>query len=541
MKKVFSLLPLAFLPAILAAPADEAQVILGGNDHFQSDLFHLPQGTVEGIIDEGKEKVHQWFEDGKQFIEQHGLTYELVQNPHFSDYKLRITEPKLCDPSVKQYSGYLDITDDKHLFFWFFESRTSPEEAPLVMWLNGGPGCSSSTGLLFELGPCSISGEGANTTHNPHSWNAHSNMIFLDQPINVGYSYSEDGSTVNTSPVAGKDVYAFMELFLSRFPEYSTQPFHIAAESYGGTYAPNIANVIYTENKQIPLAPTPGLIKINLASVILGNGMTDNYVQMASIPDYLCEGPYPIYDDPQGAQCTALRSKVPTCQRLIKSCHDFNSRLTCVPAALYCNAQLYAPIQQSGLNPYDARVKCDRQKDGPLCYRQMGWIETYLNDPEVKAALGVNPQRNFESCNMAVNQAFMLQGDAMHNTPLLLNEMINDGVRLLVYAGNADMMCNYMGNERWVEQLDTIFVDEFSTAETEQWITMRSGKVAGTVRSAGGGGAGAGNVTFVTVHDAGHMVPYDQPEAALDMITRWIMDIPLTLDFMELTAPFGGI
>lgn len=216
------------------------------------------------------------------------------------------------------------------------------------MWLNGGPGCSSSTGLLFELGPCSISDEGTNTTYNPHSWNAHANMIFLDQPINVGYSYSEDGSTVNTSPVAGKDVYAFMELFLTRFPEYSTQPFHIAAESYGGTYAPNIANVIYTENKKIPLAQ--GLIKINLASVILGNGMTDNYVQMASIPDYLCEGPYPIYDDPEGAQCTALRSKVPTCQRMIKACYDFDSRFTCVPAALYCNSQLYAPIQRMCLH-----------------------------------------------------------------------------------------------------------------------------------------------------------------------------------------------
>ncbi|KAG0691958.1 Alpha/Beta hydrolase protein [Suillus ampliporus] len=218
--------------------------------------------------------------------------------------------------------------------------------------------------------------------------------------------------------------------------------------------------------------------------------MTDNYVQMASIPDYLAR--------------------------------DHTRSMTTL--------KLYAPIQQSGLNPYDARVKCDRQKDGPLCYRQMGWIETYLNDPEVKAALGVNPQRNFESCNMAVNQAFMLQGDAMHNTPLLLNEMINDGVRLLVYAGNADMMCNYMAGHHSVLH-----------GWTEQWITMRSGKVAGTVRSAGGGGAGAGNVTFVTVHDAGHMVPYDQPEAALDMITRWIMDIPLTLDFMELTAPFGGI
>ncbi|KAG1901496.1 uncharacterized protein F5891DRAFT_892976, partial [Suillus fuscotomentosus] len=92
---------------------------------------------------------------------------------------------------------------------------------------------------------------------------------------------------------------------------------------------------------------------------------------------------------------------------------------------------------EPGLNPYDARIKCDREKDGPLCYHQMGWIETFMNDPEVKATLGMNPQRKFESCNMAVNQAFMLQSDSMRNTPLLLTDMINDGVRLLIYAGNA--------------------------------------------------------------------------------------------------------
>ncbi|KAG2052226.1 hypothetical protein BDR06DRAFT_1009728 [Suillus hirtellus] len=67
-----------------------------------------------------------------------------------------------------------------------------------------------------------------------------------------------------------------------------------------------------------------------------------------------------------------------------------------------------------------------------------------MNDPEVKATLGMNLQRKFESCNMAVNQVFMLQGDSMQNTPLLLTDMINDGVRLLIYAGNADMMSNYM-------------------------------------------------------------------------------------------------
>ncbi|KAG2367171.1 Alpha/Beta hydrolase protein [Suillus spraguei] len=437
-------------------------------------FFLVGTSHIRDAVEGGEDEVHQWIEDGKQFIKQHGLTYELVQHPRFGDHQLRVTEPKLCDPSVQQHSGYLDIADNKHLFFWFFESRNSPEDAPLMMWLHGGPGCSSSIGLLLEAGPCSIADEGAGTTFNPHSWNTYANIIFIDQPVNF----------VGSSPVAGKDVYAFMQLFLNRFPKYATQPFHIVGESYGGTYGPNIANIIYTENQQLPLEPDANIVKINLASVMLGNGMTDAYVQVASIPDYLCEGPYPIYRNPKGPECTALRTKVPPCQRLIEACRESNTPATCAVATTYCNTQFYAPMYQSGLNPYDARVKCNREIDGPLYYRQMGWIETYLNDPEVKAALGVNPQRNFECCSGPVHQAFMLEGDPMHDTPLLLTDVVNNGIRLLVYAGNADMMCNYMGNERWVEQLNSVFFDEFSAARPELWITMSSGEVMGTVRSA---------------------------------------------------------
>ena len=210
---------------------------------------------------------------------------------------------------------------------------------------SGGPGCSSSTGLFFELGPCSIT-EDIETKRNKYSWNTHANIVFLDQPINVGYSYSDDGSTVNTSPVAAEDVYAFLELFLQRYPEYADVPFHVAAESYGGTYAPNIVSVIHEQNKAVAVAPTPGVRHVNLASVILANGITDPYTQMASVPDYACEGPYAVYDDPEGAQCQALRSKVPTCQRLIQSCYNYDSRFTCVPALLYCNSQLMGPVMR---------------------------------------------------------------------------------------------------------------------------------------------------------------------------------------------------
>jgi cathepsin A (carboxypeptidase C) len=166
-------------------------------------------------------------------------------------------------------------------------------------------------------------------------------VIFLDQPVNVGFSYtdSNDGK-VDTSPEAGKDVYAFLQLFLGRFWKYRRAAFHLAAESYGGTYGPNIARVIHEGNKHRPSST----LRINLESVILANGWTDPYIQMGSVADYACEGPYPIYKDPNDPECQALRKKIPTCQRLIGTCYRFESRLTCVPAALYCSS-LQGPFQ----------------------------------------------------------------------------------------------------------------------------------------------------------------------------------------------------
>jgi cathepsin A (carboxypeptidase C) len=83
------------------------------------------------------------------------------------------------------------------------------------------------------------------------------------------------------------------------------------------------------------------------------------------------------------------------------------------------------------------RKQCDPEKNGESCYKQMTWIDKWMNDPKVKVALGVDPTRTFTSCNKAVNLAFTLQGDSMHNSAVLLSDLIDDGIRLLIYAGNA--------------------------------------------------------------------------------------------------------
>jgi cathepsin A (carboxypeptidase C) len=462
-----------------------------------------------------------------------GVQYQRLVHPAFPQYALRVakeSQTKSCDPDVDSYTGYLDIGQDKHLWFAFFESRSrklaaDKSQEPIVMWLNGGPGCSSSTGWLMEgVGPCTIDKNGTATKYNEHSWTNKASVFFLDQPVNVGFSYSESGD-VNNTPDGADDVYAFLSMFFAKFQEYADAPFSIAAESYGGRYAPLIASKIHSENKKrVQEARVHGLDApktINLSTIMLGNGLTDPKVQFAAVYDYACNSEYAIFK-PDSPQCQTLQTKGQTCASLIDSCYKYDNRLTCTPAGLYCWSSLYSDAQNSGRNLYDVRKSCDRapDKDGQLCYRDELYVEKYMNIPEVKKSFGVPESVKFEACNMNVNQAFLFNGDGMHNSAAVLPELIADGIRLLVYAGEADFMCNYIGNvgeQAWALSLEHDYQKELNDAKTVNWKV--GGKNAGSVRQAG---HGAGNVTLVRVADAGHMVPYDQPAAAQAMVEAWL-------------------
>jgi len=152
----------------------------------------------------------------------------------------------------------LRVDDDKHLFFWWFESRNDPVKDDVIMWLNGGPGCSSMTGLLMELGPCRVNNHGNGTVNNPHSWTNNASIFFLDQPVGVGFSYGD--KTVDSTKAASHDVYAFMKIWEEAFPKYKGNSFHIAGESYGGHYVPVFAKEIAQKGG------------FNLKSVMIGNG-----------------------------------------------------------------------------------------------------------------------------------------------------------------------------------------------------------------------------------------------------------------------------
>ncbi|CAK1362018.1 unnamed protein product [Cercospora beticola] len=420
---------------------------------------------------------------------------------HLEQFNLRTkkVDPKsLGVDKVKQYSGYLDNEeDDKHLFYWFFESRNDPKNDPVVLWLNGGPGCSSLTGLFMELGPSFI-GKDRKPSYNPSSWNANASVIFLDQPVNVGYSYS--GSAVSSTVAAGKDVYALLTLFFKQFPEYAKQPFHISGESYAGHYIPVFASEILSHKNR----------NINLQSVLIGNGLTDGYTQYEYYRPMACgDGGWPAVLDE--SSCQSMDNSLARCQSLIESCYKSESVWSCVPASIYCNNALIGPYQRTGQNPYDVREKC---KGGNLCYDELNWIQEYLNRDDVMKALGAEVD-SYDSCNMDINRNFLFNGDWMQPFHRLVPDILKE-IPVLVYAGDADYICNWLGNLAWTQALEWPGQKAYAKAPMEDLTLQSDSKTkTGSVKS-------FGNFTFIRIHAAGHMVPYNQPEASLDFLNRWI-------------------
>ena len=131
------------------------------------------------------------------------------------------------------------VQGDRGLFYWFVESQNKPETDPLVLWTNGGPGCSGLAGFMTEQGPFRPTADGK-LTPNPDAWNKIANMVFIEQPAGVGFSYTHAAMNY-TDDQAAKDNAAFVRGFLQMYPQYQKNEFYITSESYGGHYMPTLA------------------------------------------------------------------------------------------------------------------------------------------------------------------------------------------------------------------------------------------------------------------------------------------------------------
>ncbi|KAF8168513.1 alpha/beta-hydrolase [Crassisporium funariophilum] len=437
--------------------------------------------------------------------------FTTLGHPAFPSYGVRIKKSSFCDATVKSYTGYIDI-EARHLFFYFFESRSDPDKDDVIFWINGGPGCSSSMGLFMELGPCRIL-DANGTKFHPESWNSNANIFFLDQPVGVGFSYADYGESVSTTEQASKDIAAFVAIFFEHFSKFKGRAFHMAGESYAGRYLPVFAADIYDQNARLVEA---GLTPVNLTSIMIGNGLTDFFTMMASYFEMACTpmAVAPILDI---NTCVRMKQALPRCKAWTQSfCIDQFDSMMCDAAMGFCSSEMWDPVFASGINPYDISQECDGGVDDTLCYPAIEHISNYLDRSSVRKALGVSDTLNstkFSACSKEVEHAFFSGMDQYHPTSNHVAALLERKVKVLIFVGKNDWVCNYLGNERWTMDLDWSGGEEFSGKPLREWSV--DGKKAGMTRSAQG-------LTFAIIEGSGHMVPYDKPEESLEMVNRWL-------------------
>ncbi|KAI8567579.1 hypothetical protein RHMOL_Rhmol02G0132900 [Rhododendron molle] len=184
----------------------------------------------------------------------------------------------------QHYAGYVTVNErsGRALFYWFYEASTLPNDKPLVLWLNGGPGCSSvGYGATQEIGPFIVDSEGHALKLNPYAWNTEANMLFVESPVGVGFSYSNTTTEYDSlgDDFTANDAYAFLHKWFLKFPSYKSSMFYVAGESYAGKYVPELAELILDKNKD------PSLF-IDLRGILLGNPETCDAEDWKGLVDY---------------------------------------------------------------------------------------------------------------------------------------------------------------------------------------------------------------------------------------------------------------
>ncbi|KAI0756370.1 serine carboxypeptidase [Daedaleopsis nitida] len=424
-----------------------------------------------------------------------------LRHPNFPAYGVRIKKSHFCDGET-QY-------DARHLFFYFFESRNDPDTDDVVFWTNGGPGGSSSMGLFMELGPCRVTGPNS-TERFEYAWNDRANVFFIDQPIGVGFSYADHGEKVGSTIEAGQDIAAFVTIFFEHFSKFKGRPFHMAGESYGGRYIPVYASAVYDANGQLVEA---GMTPINISSIIIGNGCTDFIGMLTSYYEIRCED-YGFPPITSISDCVRLKQLVPRCKKKMQeSCKDILDHIDCGSSFEFCATSFMSLFDE--YNPYDALRPCKGKPDLDDCYPDTKDIHEYLNNPTTQSILGIDPlHNNFTAIDLDLNTRFfhdLWDFRAEHYLAALLEH----GVRVLIYVGDTDWICNWVGNQRMTLELEWSSQEAFRNEPLREWSV--DGKVAGKTRR-------SGKLSFATIRDAGHLAPYDQPVRSLELVNRWLAD-----------------
>ncbi|KAF7041325.1 hypothetical protein CFC21_051138 [Triticum aestivum] len=405
---------------------------------------------------------------------------------------------------LRQYSGYIHVNRaaGKSLFYYFVEAPVDPAHKPLVLWLNGGPGCSSfGIGAFQEVGPFRVDTEGRTLCPNPYSWTAAANLLFLESPVGVGFSYAVNEEVYKTmgDNMTAIDSHIFLLRWFDRFPEYKGREFFIVGESYAGHYIPELAVTIDVQNKNPKLTP------INLKGISIGNGILEFAEEQAELYEYLWHRAF-ISDaahDTIAKHCKGPDDLSTVCQAARDTAYGNTGDISAF--------NVYAPTcHDKKVRPTDS--KCTDIAGPCLAH----FVEAYLNQRQVQTAIHANTALKYPWVGCRTRTYNLKRfGDSPTSMLPHLKALVTTGIRIWLFSGDFDAMVPVTATKRSVEKLQ-LGVEK----DWRAWSPGPGKDVAGYVIAYKG-------LVLATVRGAGHMVTVDQPERGFALFTSFLRGEPL--------------
>ncbi|KAJ6778879.1 CARBOXYPEPTIDASE [Salix koriyanagi] len=375
--------------------------------------------------------------------------------------------------SFQQYAGYVtvDKNQNRALFFYFVEAETDPASKPLGLAV---PPLEQV--LSLSMAPFRPS-DGGSLVRNDYSWNKEANMLYLESPAGVGFSYSANQSFYDlvNDTITAQDNFVFLQNWFLKFPEYKNRDLFIAGESYAGHYVPQLADLIVKSG-----------IKFNLKGVALGNPL---FGIDAEIPGAI--DPY----DVTANVCLSSGASLLGAQ---------NNPLT-PRSRLFSSAESLQEV----LSQQKAQENID------LCVQEETFV--YLNRKDV--------QESFHAKLVGTQQWTLCSSVVQYDlrnleipTIDVVGSLVNSGIRVLVYSGDQDSVVPFTGSRTLVEGLAKQ-LGLNATVPYTAWLEDK--QIGGWTQVYGD------ILTFSTIRGGSHLAPFSSPGRSLAMFAAFLSGKPL--------------
>ncbi|CAD8214920.1 unnamed protein product [Paramecium octaurelia] len=408
------------------------------------------------------------------------------------------------DPETDFYSetGYIkvsSINNDNNQFFYhlFLKEGTMSlndikETDNFILWLHGGPGYSSLIQIFQNVGPFHIYKKAENdysVRKVQNTWNKVAHIIFIDQPFEVGLSYSSPNINVENSEQAAAYIVEFFQIFFQQRQQFSQTNFYIFGVSYSGHYVPAIGVALVKSN-----------LDINFKGIAFGNGWTDAFIQYSSYAPFL----YSLgifseqklsYTQEQMAKAQNfilngeyLKSTYEGFFEIFTILNKFAGQVSSHDFQKYLNEEPTEELYSAFINQYK------KQFGAPDEIIYIDWNKKII--------------KNFE-VDISKSQKFNLE--------LLLNL----GKKVLIYSGSRDIICNTPSMNYIINKLNWKYIHEWKKQPKQIFKSQREGfdqnETAGTIKH-------YQNFYFATLFNAGHFAQNDLPIATLKIVTHFLND-----------------